>query len=310
MKYIFTWLLISLGVSGWACDNCNIYLNINPNDFYHNFGIRLRSRFHEGTFNEVGSLMLKHGGGTPQYVNSTIKENYQRIEFAGTYYWNLKWNTQVIVPFVQNTQEINDAVHYFVQGFGDVTVLQNYIVFNTKNLSDSIKFKHRFTVGAGIKMATGRTDVVRPTGVPNIDLQPGTGSWDAIGSATYIAMYQKMGLNMNANYKWNTANHDEFRYGNTLNVTMNLFRFFSLSKTKIMPSLGLYGELFDADAQNGEELIDSGGQTWMMNGGLSIFVKRINLQFNYQRTFASNLLDKQQIPAIWRYNVGLYYNFK
>ncbi len=303
-------MLFVCNLTGFACDNCNVYLGINPNDFYHNFGMRLRTRFHQGTFDNTGTLMVKHGGAEPIITNSTIRETYQRIELTGKYYWNPKWNTQLIVPYVRNTQEIDASVQYFVQGVGDVLLMQNYMLFNTKALSDSIVFKHRLSFGVGVKLPTGKIDVERPRGVPNIDLQPGTGSWDGLVSTTYSAMYQQAGVMLNGNFKVNTFNREEFKYGNTMNLSGSLFYLIQLGKKmQLMPNVGVYAEYFGKDSHDREPVDLSGGSTWMLDGGVSWYIGDFKTQFNYQSALANKLVNKQQIPTKWRYNIGVYYNF-
>ncbi|CAG5078746.1 hypothetical protein [Parvicella tangerina] len=308
-KIIFVVLLLN-SMSGWACDNCNVYLGINPNDFYHNIGLRFRARFHAGSFDNAGVLMLKHGGVEPILRNSTIKETYQRLELTGKYFWSPKLNTQVILPYVQNTQEIDQSLEYFVRGVGDVLLIQNYMLFNTKAYSDSLVFKHRLTLGVGVKIPTGRTDIERPKGTPGIDLQPGTGSWDGLFSMTYSAMYRKLGVMINGNFKANSSNNDGFQYGHTINATSSLFYLFRLNeKMQLMPSVGIYTEHFDHDYFDGELQEDSGGNLWMVNSGISWYVGKFNVRFDYQLALTNKLVNKQQIPTKTRYNVGVYYNF-
>ncbi|MCB9189884.1 MAG: hypothetical protein H6599_11465 [Flavobacteriales bacterium] len=310
MKKILFLVLFATNISALACDNCNVYVGINPNDFYHNIGIRLRSRFHSGTYDNSGLLMLKHGGVEPIYANSTIKETYQRLELAGKYYWNPKWNTEMVVPYVMNTQEINQSLEYFVQGLGDIMLLQNYLVFNTKDHSDTITFRHRLSIGIGLKIPTGRINIERPKGIPNIDLQPGTGSWDGVLSLTYSAMVKKSGVLVNGNYKMNTFNKNDFKYGNTTNLTTSLFYLFQFGKkVQLMPSLGVYAEYFSHDYFNNELSENSGGNTWMIDAGISNYFNNFKLQVNYQYALSNSLKDEQLIPTKWRYNVGAYYNF-
>lgn len=310
MKRILVFVLLVLNLSAFACDNCNVYVGINPNDFYHNFGLRLRTRFHQGTFDNSGALRQKHGGEESIYTNSTVKETYQRIEIAGRYFWNPRWNTQIIAPYVMNTQEVNESVHYFVQGIGDVFLLQNYMVFNTKDEVDSASFKHRLSVGLGVKLPTGSINVVRPLGTPNVDLQPGTGSWDGLASLTYTAMYNNLGLMVNGNFKANTYNRDNFKYGNTLNSTVNVFCLWNVvGHFQLVPSLGVYVEIFAKDSYDHEQIYDSGGSSWMLDGGISSYFKKIKIQLNYQYALNNLLVNKQQIPTKWRYNIGVYYNF-
>lgn len=310
MKYKLIFVLLVVNVSAWACDNCNVYLGINPNDFYHNVGLRWRTRFHRGTFDNTGSLLLKHGGGEPNITNSTVRETYQRLEMTGKYFWNPKWNTQIIIPYVINTQEVDESLNYYIHGLGDVLVLQNYLDFNTKGYSDSINFKHRLTISGGLKIASRRTNVTRPKGMPNLDLQPGTGSWDGLVGMTYTAMYTKFGLLLNGNVKINTSNKSGFRYGNTLNMTGDLFYLLKLGENiQLMPSLGIYEEFFDRDIQDSEVLDESGGVSSFLDSGISLFIRNVKFDFNYQKCLSNKTIDKQLIPVLWRYNIGVYYNF-
>lgn len=308
MKNILALVLIVVNISAFACDNCNVYLGINPNDFYHNFGIRYRTRLHQGTFSN--GLLLKHGGTEPIYTNSTIRETYQRVEMTGKYYWNPKMNTQIIVPYVFNSEEVDQSLKYFVEGIGDITILHNYLLFNTKDHSDSTLFKHRLSVGAGLKLPTGSIDITRPKGIPSIDLQPGTGSWDALLSLTYSAMYKKAGIVFNGNYKVNSYNRNDFKYGNTVNFSGRLFYLARLGENfQLMPSAGIYSEYFSQDYYDRLLVDDSGGDSWMFDAGLNWYYRKVNLQINYQSALANNLINEQQIPTKWRLNVGLYYNF-
>lgn len=310
MRILLFLVLFVSGLNALSCDNCNVYLGLNPNDFYHNFGVRLRTRYHQGSFDNYGALLQKHGGQDQVFTNSTVKETYQRAEITGQYFWNPKWNTQIILPYVRNTQEVDATVKYFVQGIGDVIIMQNYMLFNTKDINDSILFKHRLTIGLGVKLPTGSTAVERPLGVPGIDLQPGTGSWDGLFSSTYTAMYKKSGFALNANVKVNTFNQDGFRYGHTLNLTAKLFQLINLGESiQLMPNLGVYSETFSKDYFNFERINASGGSLWMLDAGVNCFIGSFKVQGDFQYAIRNQLKEQQQLPTNWRYNVGIYYNF-
>jgi len=59
--------------------------------------------------------------------------------------------------------------------------------------------------------------------MPNLDLQPGTGSFDYFWSLTYIKKYKQFGMYSNFNYKFNTYNIEGYKYRSVTNSTLNAF---------------------------------------------------------------------------------------
>jgi len=311
MKKISILILFALSfLDALACDNCNVYLNINPNDYQNTIGLQYRSRYHYGQYNTVGNLMLKHGGApTYLFANKKIAEYYSRIEINGSYYFNEKWKLQYVIPYLKNIQTVDGLAKYIVNGLGDPILLQNYQLFNTRDIDDSTKFVHRATIGLGVKIPLGSIDRSYEYGTPNIDLQTGTGSWDGLFNFSYFMKVDKVGWSNNINYKINTENKNGFKYGNSLNISSLLFFQIPVKKLVVMPTFGVYGELTKEDYLNQEKEELSGGKSWFVDYGISLYLKKIRISANYQPNFSSVLKDKNQLATVNRFMVGINYNF-
>ncbi len=309
MRRLGLFILVFLPFLGFSCDHCNVYLNINPNDYKHSFGVQYRSRLHYGKFDNSGLLMLKHGGhDLTQFRDTEVWERYSRIELTGRYFFNSKWSLQGVLPYVNNQQIENGLAKYNVSGVGDPLLMQNYQVFNTKALKDSIRFTHRLSVGAGVKIPLGAYNKELPAGIPNIDLQAGTGSWDGLLNLTYLAKFNKVGVILNTNYKLNSSNKDEFRYGNTINSMFNFFYQLNIGKQVLMPTFGAYAELAGFDSSNGLEYENSGGELYFADVSLNWYLKKIRFQANYQHNIASLLNDPNQLKTLHKLNFSITYN--
>ena len=306
---LLTFLLISL--VGLACEHCNVYLNISPGDYKNSFGIFMRSRTMLGDYNLSGQNYLKHTSHNSQsgFLGNQVREEYNIYEVRGNFYFKERWNTIIVLPFVQNVQYINDIAKYNVSGVGDPMLLQRFQLYNTKLTEDTSKFVHRVTVGIGIKIPLGSIEREYLYGKPNLDLQPGTGSWDALGSFSYVVRKQKVGLIFNSNIKLNSANENKYQYGNTTNVTANVFYMFNLKEVTFVPFYGTYYEKANYD-RNSDIYTDTGGSSWYSDIGFKLNVKNLLLTSNVQFAFENNLNGTNQLVPKARLIIGLNYLLK
>ena len=251
----------------------------------------------------------KHAGhGGSELLFGTYKEIYNVYEVRGRVFIGQRFYFLGMLPFVNNYRSINGTTQYDVSGLGDPMVMANYQLFNTKCYEDSIRFIHRLTAGGGIKAPAGRTDMVVNGETPDLDMQPGTGSWDMLFSLEYILRYDKTGGNLNVVYRKNTENPQGYMYGDASSVRLDLFHLFEAKGTTIMPSIGFYGEYTDQDATDGERIYGTGGYSGFMTGGAKLFIKNVVLHGLYQRA-VHNDMGRLQVPNYDRLIVGLTYNF-
>ena len=319
MKKIALICLLFISISTIACDGCNVFVNFSPNDYKNRISIFTRNRMMIGEYNMFGQMILtKHAshGNDPSFWNKQVVEQYNTIELRGNFYLNEVWKTTLILPIINNHQTVGSNSRFIVNGVADPIIMESYQLYNSFK-TNKTKFKHRLEVGAGIKIPLGKINKTYINGTPNLDLQPGTGSFDYIGSLTYVTKYKRVGLYSNINYKINGYNNEAYRYGNTLNSTFNMFYQTKGEKLSFTPSVGVYVEkmAFDKNkyAQNSEitKIVykDTGGKVLFANVGLKMYTGRFTLTSEFQKVFKSQLNGYTQLLTRYKINVGLTYTF-
>jgi len=273
-----------------------------------------------GEYNMFGQMTLtKHAshGNDPSFWNNQVVEQYNTVELRGDFYIREIWKTTVILPYINNHQTVVDENRYVVNGFSDPILMESFQIYNSFKSDNSKKFVHRLEVGIGVKFPLGKINRAYEVGVPNLDLQPGTGSFDYLASLTYITKYKQFGVYSNFNYKFNTYNVEDYKYGNTTNLTLNAFYQTKGEKISFMPSVGAYVEQMSFDknryAQQNELISidhqDTGGQILFANAGLKVFKGSFVLTTEYQKVMGVRLNGYTQLITRHRINVGLTYSF-
>jgi len=79
-----------------------------------------------GSYNAFGEMITTrhagHGNDLALWGND-VSETYRTMELRGNFYFFDKWRTTIIIPYVFNTQNIDDAVRYRVNAVGDPVLL-------------------------------------------------------------------------------------------------------------------------------------------------------------------------------------------
>mgnify|MGYP000480293577 CR=1 FL=1 len=275
MKYIIIALgmIVSSGVV--ACDNCNVYLGINPNDFSHSVQLLHRWSFREGSFNQYGQQILRHGGMS-EYHNSELLELFSTYEVRGRVFLDERTSILASIPFRNNYRAINNVTRADAYGLGDPLALINFRILNSK-LTDSNSVNHQLTLIGGLKLPFGKHNAEWNDKIVDHDMQPGTGSFDFISGFDYYVKVKYLGLNVSANYKMNTTNADKFRFGNRTNLMVGLFSNLKVGKLKLLPHLGTYYELSSSDVYRNELVEDSEVATLFSRGSLGVFFGKWSL---------------------------------
>lgn len=318
MKNLILGLFIVVSFDGIACDNCNIYLNLSPNDYQNSIGIYFRQREMFGSYDYFGemtaTLHAGHGNDVA-FWGQDVYETYQTFEMRGNFYFREKWKTTFILPFTHNEQRIGSVNRYSISGISDPTLLLSRQIFTTKADTAGNQFAHRLMIGLGLKFPLGRTDLSYENGVPNLDLQPGSGSWDGLAYLAYTAKFKVMGFNAIANIKRNGQDNNNYRYGLTTNSTLTLFADWEIKQTKLRFSLGGYLEHAMMDAtyndyyQHAEKHLDTGGSVYFANTGFQVFRPSFTIFGEYQHAVKSQLNGYTQLLTKNRINLGITYNF-
>lgn len=287
MKKYILFLFISLcGFSTFACDICgcgvgSYYLGLLPEFNKRFIGLRYQ---HKTLRTHLGP------GGKTSYL--TTNETYQSAELWGG--WNLGGKFRILYFVPYNFNERNSVeTKGQKSGLGDIALMGYYNLFSSRNTVNDQLLVQSLWVGAGVKVPSGKyeprdRDVL--TESPN-NFQLGTASTDFTVNATYDVRLMDFGVNVNTNYKINTANKYDYRYGNKFTTNALAYYKIRIAKTlTVAPNAGMLYETSAKDTESKKFAVDvSGGYSLAILTGLEANLKRISFGVNYQAIAAQNL---------------------
>ncbi len=299
VAFVIMWCIPYFSV---GCDFCNMYVNINPNDYKHSVSLVARHINYKGSFTTAqilsGTMKTAHGGG---HVNSTlIEENYNYYELWGRFY--LTERLQLVSSLgISNNSIFEDGnkMDAFT-GIRDWLIMTRYQLYNTMS-DDSTKIAHRLLAGGGMVMPIGNykyKDGLDPY------IQSGTGSFGFLLNSVYTCKVNNWGLNSDVNYLINTSNSFRFRFANSLNVSSSIFYQFKGENVSSVPNIGLYYEQANEDQQDKDMLKSSGGQVLFLTSGLDVYIKRVAVNTQIQLPVAQQL-NGLQVSNNLRWTLGL-----
>lgn len=302
-------LLCSFSAS--ACDDCSVYLNLMPNDNRSAVSLFYRSRLMMGSYSSTGQqLLTKHTGHgkNPTFWGNTVSETYRTYEVRGRFQISERWRTYLILPFIQNSQRINNNRTLSVSGFGDPTIMSSFQFFDPTQVKVEGDVIQQLELGAGLKAPLGKIDKSDNGALANLDLQPGTGSIDYLGFLRYSARWSNFGLNASASYKYNSKNQMNYKYGNATNAALSFFYQTKLVEFTFVPVLG--GGL-EQSAMDRSNIVhdDTGGERYYASSAVYLFWKGIQLFGEFQRSVFNKMRGDTQLITKFNINFGLTYNF-
>lgn len=333
-KYRLLFLFVLVSDTILACDLCSVYIGIQPQDFKSSFGLRYRYRSFESKYTLVSinntfvvnptarlvssnGATINHGDqhvtGVSENETYLYAEQYNSVDVVLNLFFGKKFSLLLSNSFSDNYVYRKDSLIGNISGFGDLSVIANYRLINTKVSYDSLaknKLIHRLTVGAGLDLPTGsytkqsvvgyetsfspNTIIGKPEFELDPHLQAGTGSFNYIVMLEYLVKINRIGLNTNVSYKMFTENPNHFQFANRYNFNSSLFYLIKLNeKVKILPHTGVNYEMSRYDKSKNIDLIDSGGETLLFSGGINIFIKKIGVDFTYFKPIYQNLFGTQ-----------------
>ncbi|HTQ65312.1 MAG TPA: transporter [Puia sp.] len=287
MKKIIFILLMFISASSYACDICgcggsNLYLGLLPNFKSTFIGLRYHySQFHTVLANDPSEYSHNY---------------YNTIEAWGG--WNIgkRWQVLGFIPYYYNKQMDDDGPSS-KSGLGDITLLGNYLLLHTKkstNQNDIVE--NELWIGAGVKLPTGGFRVNPSdsnTTVADINSQIGTGSTDFILNALYIFRFNRFGVSTTVNYKMNTANSSDYKYGNKLTATSLAFYRLRFGKMAMSPNAGVLYENTAGNNLSGEKVQYTGGWAVSAVAGIEFSFNKITAGFNLQDPLSQDYASGQ-----------------
>lgn len=293
--------MLFLNIQIWACDICgcasgNLFLGIMP-QFQKNF-IGVRYQYKSFQTEHLPDLF----GNKP----ASSYEQFHQADIWGRVYVHKKIQLFYFVPYLVKRKFENGEITQS-SGLGDITLLSNYLIFNT---GDSLnrKFRHTLSLGGGMKLPTGQFKLKREGAQIAPAMQPGSGSFDFIFNSIYTIRIKRLGLNTEMNYKFNTSNSQGMKFGNRLMASFSSFYLLQAGKFAFVPQLGLQYEIRSKDSINGELQSPGGGQILNNLLSLDVFFKRISFQISSRIPIYQNL-SKNLIQTHPDIMVGININF-
>ncbi|WP_025764385.1 hypothetical protein [Dyadobacter tibetensis] len=221
------------------------------------------------------------------------KENFEVAELYTRFFPIKRVQVLAFLPY-RLSQQTTTSETKKQNGLGDASILVNYNIINTfMDTESNAAFTHTLLVGGGVKLPTGRFKYNEDdlTDVANPNFQSGTGSTDFMINAFYTLNYQQWGLATNISRKFNTTNREDYKFGDQLYGTIDLYRSILIKKLTVTPHIGVYGEKSQLGSRAGVEIRETGGT--LINGtlGLTLFAERWTLGVSAQKPLAQDLSD-------------------
>lgn len=265
-----------------ACDVCGCavggnYFGILP-QFHRNFiGLRYQYRsFYSEHVPLFGETDLPHSN-----------EYYHSTELWGR--WNPARNLQIFafVPY-HIFHKNEEGVITNLTGLGDVSLIANFVLLNTGD-STQRDWKHALQIGGGVKLPTGHHTTQLADGDVNPNFQAGTGAFDFPLNAIYTVRYKRAGMSAEVDYRINTANADDYRFGNRMGSSLRFFYWQQLRRNAFLPSVGVLWEHADADTEKGIQQDFTGGESTWASAGVDAYFSRLSVGVLYQQPIQQNL---------------------
>lgn len=286
LKLMIIVALVSFTFSAKACDICgcgvgSYYIGILPEYNKRFLGLRYQYK-----------TLQTHLGPRGERTPLATDETYQSAELWGGWNFGKKFRVLAFVPYNFN-ERVNQDERGTKSGLGDIAVMGYYNLINKTGTLGSKLLVQSLWLGAGVKTPTGKYEPTERLAIqesPN-NFQLGTASTDFTFNVAYDIRYNDLGLNANVNYKINTENKYEYRYGNKLTTNVLAyykFRIFQLFT--VAPNAGVLYEKSAKDVENNKyEVAVSGGHSLAAIAGLEFAMKGISFGANYQNIRSQNL---------------------
>ena len=194
------------------------------------------------------------------------------------------------VPYNINHQ-VSDEGTSDLNGLGDAALMVNYKVFESTNKNIS----QQLWLGAGVKLSTGKfvIDPNDPDVAAIANTQLGSGSTDILLNGMYNISINRLGINATVNYKINSANKEEYKFGNKLTAGSFAYYVFPLNRVVISPNIGVLYEHTEQSALLGSKIDLTGGKVLQGSVGTEISFKSMSIGLSVRLPLAQNFAQNQ-----------------
>jgi hypothetical protein len=275
-----------------ACDVCGCGVgNFNPYMFPHlvqkYVSIGYTYRYYKtNAHDDMGNAMLD-------------KEYYNTLSLAGQFTIKNRIQLMGYLPFQINTQQGPEG-NKSLNRLGDAIVMADYKIYDQS--SGHNKLRQTISAGAGIKLPTGNYHFEEgsESEVDNPNFQSGTGSTDFLLNGYYAIRYKKFAMSTGVTYKINTANKEDYRFGNRLLAVAQIKYVKDAGNISLIPNVGVQIEKMDRDKQSKIAIDHTGGYNTQATFGLDVNNRKIAAGIFYNKPITQNLAsgDIYAMPGI------------
>jgi hypothetical protein len=265
-----------------GCGGGNLYMGLMPDFKYHFIGLRYHyTQYHTQLISDPSQFSTNY---------------YNSVELWGGMRVSNKLQLLAFVPYYMNRQIDDDGITR-TQGLGDITIMGQYLVFKSSRHAGNRKtLNQQLWFGGGIKLPTGsfNADMLDSnTTVADINAQIGTGSVDFLLNGMYVISIRNFGVSVSANYKINTVNDENYKFGNKF--TGNLIAFYNISagQNTITPNIGLGYENVATNSLQRKDVPFTGSQIMTAIAGVEMNFGKISVGVNGQLPMAQRFAEGQ-----------------
>lgn len=170
-------------------------------------------------------------------------------------------------------------------GFGDLSLLANFILFNNMDSVDR-RLRQVITAGIGSKLNTGKYIY---DGLPYF--QAGSGAIDYKLYVSYTLSKERSGIMTELSGLYTGSNPENYNSGNKLNASIKYYSRLGKKNAQFLPHLGFMHEVSGRDHSNGILQDYTGGRSTLAAFGLDTYWKQFTLGFSAQAPIAQHLGD-------------------
>lgn len=257
--------------------------------------------------NFVGARYVYQSYTTKQGIfnNSPwIKENFNTIQIWSRIPITKRIQLTALLPYHDNNRELVSGKEG-ISGLGDFTVMGMYTLIQPTMDSVAV-YSHKVQFGGGVKAPTGKYNVTNSETL-NPSFQLGTGSWDYLLISEYVVKRKQFGINTALSYTFKTENKKLYQFGNQLNYGTTLFYLLDLDKVKLVPQLGIAGEVYESNKQVKQAVIGTKGDILFSKIGLEVGREKLSLGINAMFPLNQNLTNGN-VKSNYRFSINLNYS--
>lgn len=275
-------ITIGLNPVAQACDICGCGAG--------NMGIGLLTAYKNNTFR----LGYYHSGFTSMpFEGKEVTDRFEQAEMFFGYTLGSTHKVRLMAHMhygINDRQSYDDSQTQSVKGIGDIRLVANYVLFDSKPVGQWGTFY--METGGGISLPTGQFDPdIHDKNIPE-NFNIGKGALGYIFQNNAALNINKTGVLWNNQYTYNQKSTSGYRYGSQWNSTLSIYQEIPVAGFKIVPSIGLAYEKVALDQyKNGTDVTGTGGEGLFLPLSLNFKTDNWLLGVSYSKAVTDNYSD-------------------